>query len=54
MRLDTVEVGGVRVVVKSIVIQSMTNTDTSDAKSTAKQIIELADLVRNCAYDREY
>lgn len=46
MRLNTptVEVGGVKIGGKNpIVIQSMTNTDTSDAKSTAKQIIELAD-----------
>lgn len=46
MRLNTptVEVGGVKIGCKNpIVIQSMTNTDTSDAKSTAKQIIELAD-----------
>ncbi|MBP9771021.1 flavodoxin-dependent (E)-4-hydroxy-3-methylbut-2-enyl-diphosphate synthase, partial [Candidatus Gracilibacteria bacterium] len=45
MRLNTptVEVGGVKIGCKNpIVIQSMTNTDTSDAKSTAKQIIELA------------
>lgn len=46
MRLNTptVLVGGVKIGGKNpIVIQSMTNTDTADAKSTAKQIIELAD-----------
>lgn len=46
MRLNTptVIVGGVKIGGKNpIVIQSMTNTDTSDAKSTAKQIMELAD-----------
>ncbi|MCX6734528.1 MAG: flavodoxin-dependent (E)-4-hydroxy-3-methylbut-2-enyl-diphosphate synthase [Candidatus Peregrinibacteria bacterium] len=46
MRLNTptVTVGAVKIGGKNpIVIQSMTNTDTSDAKATAKQIIELAD-----------
>jgi (E)-4-hydroxy-3-methylbut-2-enyl-diphosphate synthase len=46
MRLNTptVLVGGIKISGKNpIVIQSMTNTDTSDAKSTAKQIMELAD-----------
>lgn len=46
MRLNTptVLVGGIKIGGKNpIVIQSMTNTDTADAKSTAKQIIELAD-----------
>lgn len=46
MRLNTptVLVGGIKIGSKNpIVIQSMTNTDTADAKSTAKQIMELAD-----------
>lgn len=46
MRLNTptVLVGGIKVGGKNpILIQSMTNTDTADAKSTAKQIMELAD-----------
>ncbi len=46
MRLNTstVLVGGMKIGGKNpIVVQSMTNTDTADAKSTAKQIIELAD-----------
>lgn len=46
MRLNTptITVGAVKIGGKNpIVIQSMTNTDTADAKATAKQIMELAD-----------
>ncbi len=46
MRISTpaVLVGGIKIGGKNpIVIQSMTNTDTSDAKTTAKQAMELAE-----------
>ena len=53
-----VNVGGVRVGgCNAVVVQSMTNTDTADANSTATQIIELAragsELVRITVNTRE-
>src|SRR4051812_9432076 len=53
-----VSVGGIRVGgCNAVVVQSMTNTDTADAASTAKQIVELAqagsELVRITVNNRE-
>src|SRR5215510_2807350 len=54
----TVDVGGIRVGgCNAVVVQSMTNTDTADAPSTAQQIIELAqagsELVRITVNNKE-
>ncbi len=44
LKTPVIDIRGVKVGGKNpVVIQSMTNTDTSDTKSTAKQIMELAD-----------
>lgn len=47
---NIVDVGGVKVGAGRVVVQSMTNTDTADAKSTAQQIYQLhqagSELVR--------